>query len=103
MEQGRLLNLLSMGVVNARDHPLLHKAATPKSAQWIAHGMSGHGEVAPRHVEMQHRMALGPFLNLLNMEASTALDHSLTQGVATLLLARAVLFFERENAKNLLR
>jgi len=87
MEQGRSLNLLSMEVANAKDQPLLHKTATPKSAQWIALGMSGHGEVAPPHVEMQHRMALGPFLNLQNMEASTALGHSLTPGVATLLHA----------------
>ena len=47
--------------------------------------MSGHGEVAPPHVEMQHRVARGQFLNLQNMEASTALGHPLTPGTAILL------------------
>jgi len=83
MEQGRLLNLLSMEVVNAKDLPLPRKVATPKNAQWIAPGMIGHGEVALPHVAMQHRMALGLSPNLQNMEASTALDHPLTPGAAT--------------------
>lgn len=88
MEQEPSLKQPSMAVAAAQDLPPPPKAATPMHAQWIVHGMSGHGENAPNPVEMGHKMEQDQLHNLQNMEAANAQDHPMTCEAVTPFLAQ---------------
>ena len=53
--------------------------------------MSGHGEAAPNHVELGHRVEQGESHKLHSMEASNAQDLPLTLEGATPMRAQQVI------------